>query len=324
MNFLKKIRRHAAIATGNFSAMFKDVEIPPLPKAVTRLIQEINNPEPNTDRLAELIASNAGVAAKVIQTANSALFSLKMPVSNVKHAVSLLGIQQIRSITLGCATMEALPKPKSVFFDPEAFWIDSLLQAMLSRSFAKKMFQKQAEDIFTVTLLMDVAIPVLLCAWGEYYEPVIKEWQQSSKRLSEIEREHFGWDHAQAGAWITQAWGFPEEMVCFIASHNLSREEITGLEISDTIVSAIAVAAISPSVLKPETDRCASVFNGASQWLSLSRSDFIDCVIETKTSLSDMMQVFGLPDRNVYKILEDFLVEAESEIQKEAVCQIEN
>jgi hypothetical protein len=77
-------------------------------------------------------------------------------------------------------------------------------------------------------------------------------------------------------------------------------------------------------VLKPETERCASVFQGASQWLSLSRSDFIDCVIETKKSLLDMMEVFGLPDRNVYKILEDFLVEAESENQKEAVCQIEN
>ena len=77
-------------------------------------------------------------------------------------------------------------------------------------------------------------------------------------------------------------------------------------------------------MLKPETDRCASVFNGASQWLSLSRSDFLDCVIETKKSLSDMMQVFGLPDRNVSKILEDFLVEAESENQKEAVCQREN
>ena len=324
MNFLKKIRRHAAIATGNFSAMFKDVEIPPLPKAVTRLIQEINSPEPDTDRLAELISSTAGVAAKVIQTANSALFSLKMPVTNVKHAVSILGIQQIRSITLGCATMEALPKPKSTFFDPEAFWTDSLLQAMLSRSFAKKMFQKQAEDVFTASLLMDAAIPVLLCVWGEYYEPVIKEWQQSSKRLSEIEREHFGWDHAQAGAWITQAWGFPEEMVCFLAAHNLSREEILELELADTIVSAIAVAAISPSVLKPERGRCASVFHGAIQWLSLSRSTFVDCVVETKESLTEMIEIFGLSDRNASAILEDFLKEAESENQEEEVCQKEN
>ena len=263
MGFLKKIRRHAAIATGDFAAMFKDVEIPPLPEAVTRLIQEINNPEPDIDRLAELISSTAGVAAKVIQTVNSALFSLKIPVTNVKHAVSLLGIQQIRSITLACAAMEALPQPQSDFFDPEAFWTDSLLQAMLSRSFAKKRFPNQSEDVFTASLLTDVALPVLLCVWSEYYEPVIKEWRQSPRRLSEIEREHFGWDHAQASAWISQAWGFPEELVCYLAAHNLSREKINELELTDTVVSAIAVAAISPSVLKPDQGRCERVFHGS-------------------------------------------------------------
>ena len=324
MNFLKKIRRHAAIATGNFAEIFKDVEIPPLPKAVTRLIQEINSPDPDIDRLAELISSTAGIAAKVIQTVNSALFALKMPVTNVKHAVNLLGIQQIRSITLACATMEALPKPKSAFFDPEAFWSDSLLQAMLSRSFAKKLFQKQAEDVFTASLLTDVALPVLLCIWSEYYEPVIMEWRQSSKRLSEIERQHFGWDHAQAGAWITQAWGFPEEVVCYLAAHNLSREEITELELADTFVSAIAIAAISPSVLKPDQERCANVFQEATQWLSLSSSTFVNCVNETKESLAEMMEIFALSNHNTTKILEDFLIAADFENQEEGVCQRED
>jgi HD-like signal output (HDOD) protein len=324
MGFLKKIRRHAAMATGDFAAMFKDVEIPPLPKAVTRLIQEINNPEPDIDRLAELISSTAGVAAKVIQTVNSALFSLRMPVTNIKHAVSLLGFQQIRSITLACATMDALPNPKSTFFDPEAFWTDSLLQAMLSRSFAKNLFQKQSEDVFTASLLTDVAIPVLLCVWGEYYEPVIKEWRQSPRRLSEIERKHFGWDHAQAGAWISQAWGFPEEMVCYLAAHNLSREKINELELADTIASAIAVAAISPSVLKPDQGRCESVFHGATQWLSLSQSTFIDCVIEVKESLTEMMEVFGLSDRNATRILENILMVADSENHEGEACKKEN
>jgi len=317
MGFLKKIRRHAAIATGDFAAMFKDVEIPPLPKAVTRLIQEINTPEPDIDRLAELISSTAGVAAKVIQTVNSALFSLKIPVTNIKHAVSLLGIQQIRSITLACAAMEALPQPQSDFFDPEAFWTDSLLQAMLSRSFAKKRFPNQSEDVFTASLLTDVALPVLLCVWSEYYEPVIKEWRQSPRRLSEIERGHFGWDHAQASAWISQAWGFPEELVCYLAAHNLSREKINELELTDTVVSAIAVAAISPSVLKPDQGRCERVFQAATQWLTLSDSTFVVCVNEVKESLTEMMEVFGLSDRNATKILEDFCVVADSENYKE-------
>jgi HD-like signal output (HDOD) protein len=311
MGFLRKIRRHAAVATGNFSAMFTDVEIPPLPKAVTRLIQEINHPEPDTDRLAELISSTTGIAAKVIQTVNSALFSLRMPVANVKHAVSLLGFKQIRAIALGCATMEALPKPKSDIFEPEAFWTDSLLQALLSRTFAKRLFPAQSEDVFTTALLTDVALPVLMGVWGEYYEPVIQEWRQSPKRLSEIERQHFNWDHAQAGAWITQTWGFPEEMVCCLAAHNLSKEKLDELDLTDTIASALAVAAVSPSVLRPDQGRCADVFNAATQWLSLTHSVFVDCVTEVRESLTEMMAIFGLSDRNASRILEDFLLVAD-------------
>jgi hypothetical protein len=36
-----------------------------------------------------------------------------------------------------------------------------------------------------------------------------EEWNQSARRLSEIEHEHFGWDHAQAGAWIIHNSNLP-------------------------------------------------------------------------------------------------------------------
>ena len=41
MGIIKKLRRHAAMASGNFSAMFKGVEIPPLPIAIQRLMSEL-------------------------------------------------------------------------------------------------------------------------------------------------------------------------------------------------------------------------------------------------------------------------------------------
>jgi hypothetical protein len=51
IEILKKIRRHAAVARGDFATLIKDVKIPPLPAAVNRLIAEINRSEPNIDRL---------------------------------------------------------------------------------------------------------------------------------------------------------------------------------------------------------------------------------------------------------------------------------
>ena len=100
IEILKKIRRHAAVARGDFVTLFKDVEIPPLPAAVNRLIAEINRSEPDIDRLVKLISSDPEIAARVIKTVNSSLYSPRVPVANVKRAVTLMGLAQIRSIVL--------------------------------------------------------------------------------------------------------------------------------------------------------------------------------------------------------------------------------
>jgi HD-like signal output (HDOD) protein len=305
MGILSKLRRHAAVSSGNFASMFKDVEIPPLPAAVTRLVAEINKPEPDIDRLAGIISSTPGIAVKVIKTVNSTLFGLRRPVSNVKHAITLLGFKQIRTIALAFATMDSLPKPESDLFDHEAFWTDSLLQAMLSRSFSKKRFAAQSEDVFTASLLEDVALPVLLCAWREYYEPVIEEWRLSAKRLSEIEREHFGWDHAQAGAWILRLWEFPEEMVCYVGAHNLIWDEIIAHELNDTMVAPMAVAALSSSVLKAGIRHAEKVFGAAIQWLSMNEAEFMHCVLEAKTSLSEVLGLFGVQESKAGPVIDE-------------------
>lgn len=68
-------------------------------------------------------------------------------------------------------------------------------------------------------LLSDIALPVLLGSWGEYYRPLIEQWRDALERLSQAERASFQWDHAQAGAWILQNWEFPAELVCFVGLH---------------------------------------------------------------------------------------------------------
>ena len=309
MGFLEKIRRHAAMAKGDFAVMFKDVEIPPLPAAVNRIITEINQPEPDLERLVKLMSSAPEVAANVIKTVNSSLFSLRTPVSDVKQAVTLLGLDQIRSIVIAFAAIDALPKPKGKLFDHTAFWTDSLLRATMSRVFARKQFQSQTEQAFTASLLADLAIPVLLSVWSEYYEPVVSEWENSPKRLSEIERQHFGWDHAQAAAWIVQSWDFPEEMVCYLGAHNLSMEQIHEDGLSDTIILPLAITAISPSVLKPDTRRSGLVFQAATDWLSMDRAEFSSCVDEIKAAMSEIFELFGLPENNASRILDNLVIE---------------
>jgi len=316
MGLLKKLRRHAAVARGDFGMLFKDVKIPPLPAAVNRLIAEINRSEPNIDRLVQLISSDPEITAKVIKTVNSALYSPRVPVADVKRAVTLLGLAQIRSIVLAFATMDALPTPEGNLFNHNAFWIDSLLRAILARALSRRHFSRQMDEVFTASLLSELAVPLLLCVWNEYYEPIVKEWETSSKRLSELERQHFGWDHAQAGAWILQSWEFPEEMICYIGAHNISMDKIKEMDLQDTIVMPLAIAALAPSVLKPDPAPAAEVFNEAVNRLGMDAVQFADTIKEAKDTLTELLTLFELPDQKAVKIFDDLLNIAEAGVEK--------
>ncbi len=316
MGLLKKLRRHAAVARGDFGMLFKDVKIPPLPAAVSRLIAEINRSEPDIDRLVRLISSDPEITAKVIKTVNSALYSPRVPVADVKRAVTLLGLAQIRSIVLAFATMDALPTPEGNLFNHNAFWIDSLLRAILARALSRKLFSRQMDEVFTASLLSELAVPLLLCVWNEYYEPIVKEWETSPKRLSELERQHFGWDHAQAGAWILQSWEFPEEMICYIGAHNISMEKIKEMDLQDTIVVPLAIAALSPSVLKPDPAPAAEVFHEAVNRLDMDAAQFADTIKEAKDTMTELLTLFELPDQKAVKILDDLLDIAKTGVEK--------
>lgn len=303
MGILKKLRRHAAMASGNFSVMFKDVEIPPLPIAIQRLISEINKENPDIDELVKLISSATGIASKVIQTVNSSYYSPRSPVTQIRQAVMFLGIKNIRSLTMAFTAMEAIPRPKGNVFDHEAFWIDSLLRAFLSRRFAGTLSKEAAEEAFTASLISDIALPVLLSIWGEYYTSIITDWMDSPKNLSELEREQFGWDHAQASAWIVQSWGFPDELVCYIGAHNLTMDKIKELELEDTIVVPMAVAAQAASILKQDAQRNKAMCEAVIGVLNISPGEFVQMITSVDNDLGEVLSLFGLTDRGVHETL---------------------
>lgn len=317
LKLIEKFRRHSSVASGNFAAMFKDVEIPPLPAAAASLIAEINRPDPDMGRLVKVISSSPGTSAKVIQTVNSSLFALPNPVLSVQHAVSLLGLRHIRPIALSYALVEAVPAPEGDLFNHEGFWSDSLLRAMLARSFAARHCRGEEENAFTAMLISDIALPVLLEAWGDYYAPVMAEWRESTRRLSAIERHRFHWDHAQAGAWILQTWDFPEELVCFVGFHNIEPERIQELELQASVALPIAVASMAPSGFHPDQARARMLVRAAMEAFSMKASQVPDLIAEVQTSFNEIRELFDLGEGNANSILEDILAAASREDEQE-------
>jgi HD-like signal output (HDOD) protein len=304
MGGLMKIREYAAMASGNFVALFKKVDIPQLPAAVACLIQEFNKEDPEIERLTEIISSDVELSTKILRTVNSALYGLTNPVKSIHNGIMLLGLKSIRTIALSYTMRASIPNPKKGLFDFEAFWTDSLLQALLAQSLAARNWPKDKDEAFTASLLSHLALPVLLCSWESFYAPIIEQWKESDKRLSEIERADFGWDHAQASAWILKSWDFPAELVGLVGAHNLTIEEIQQHGLEQTVALPIATAALIPSVLRPCMTESKALIDAAIENFSMTRAEFSEMIQALQEKFEDIRELFGLNAGNTGSMLD--------------------
>ncbi len=306
MNIFTKIQRHAAMASGNFATLFKNIEINPLPAAISRLLQAINTPEPDLNAIGRLVESIPEMSAQIIKMVNSALFSPRTPVLSVRHGVTLLGLRHIRPLIYSFAALQGTPRPTTPLFDQKAFWTDSLFRAITARSLTKQYAPEQCDDAFTATLLADIALPVLLTEWQEYYEPLIDQWLRDNQPLSHMEKEQFGWHHGLAGAWILRHWGFPEELVCFVGIHNQPVEVITELEIQDTVAIPVITASLLPSTRKLQALQARNLLPFVDTALSCCQEDparFRDMLAETEAGFLDTHALFDLPVAKAQSLL---------------------
>ncbi len=317
LGLFTKIRRHAAVAGGDFTTLFKKVDIPPLPQAAARLVAEINRPVPDVDRLVTIISSEPEFSAKVLRSVNSSLFALRNRVTTIQHAVVLLGSREIRALALSYAVVSGIPRPTGPLFDHQAFWTDSVLRAMLARAFAGKVRRGQEDEAFTTALLADVALPVLLKSWRDYYAPVVSQWRTGSARLSAIERDAFGWDHAQAGAWVLGSWEFPEETVCFVGVHNRAPDELQELGLEETIALPLAIASNAPSILKPDGRRCAQLVHTATKALAVTRAELAEIIAGVHEQFDEVQRLFGLQRATATETFEDLLAATTAGVAEE-------
>jgi EAL and modified HD-GYP domain-containing signal transduction protein len=74
----------------------KSNEIASMPAALLRLMQEINQPEPDYQPLAEIIETDVGLSYKLLKFAGSVFFGTRGDVFTVKQALIRLGMNEIR------------------------------------------------------------------------------------------------------------------------------------------------------------------------------------------------------------------------------------
>ncbi len=311
LGWVQKLRRQAAVAGANFAAMFADVDsFTPLPAGVTRLLEELDHPEPDLGAVQRLLEGLPAVAARVLRLVNSSLLALPQPVTDLRQACVVLGLRRLRELTVPCLVLDHLPDPGGLF-DHTAFWNDGVFKAALARELVQLRDHEQAGTAFTGALLSELAVPVLLDDWGDYYAHVLVTAGREGLRLSDVERAQLGWDHAEAGAWLARSWGFPAELVTLIGLHATDPAQLGAGDLADTPAREVALVSLLPIAPDPRTaDACAFAV-AASRELGLDSAELRSRLAAATSACAELRELMGITGDRTAPVRERLLAVVE-------------
>ncbi len=221
-------------------------QLPALPASAVEILRIAQDKTAGPADFARPIEADIGLMGQVLRFVNSSYFGFSREITNVTQAIALVGVRPIQNFALWSAVFSLVPNPKFGTFDLKKLWQDSLRRGILSRELGKLRKLSNSEELFAAALLQDIAIPILLKAIPEIYEPLISQRTELDRRLSEVEQEQLGWNHAQAAAALCRNWCLPETFAELVERH---AEPLAALDGPDPRydIACVSVASLLPS-----------------------------------------------------------------------------
>lgn len=188
------------------------------PKVAQQILQLTRDPESVIYDIVRCIEHDPGLAAKILQLVNSSKYGVTRQITNIKYAVSYLGKDAIRTLTISFSMVESLTKGSKgrIFVD---YWQRALTMAAISSYLADYHKCLTKDDAYTAGLLADVGILVFSQVERAQYS-LIYESHPHGDALIKGERQYFGFDHALLGARLLELWDIPSEVVNAIEKHH--------------------------------------------------------------------------------------------------------
>jgi HD-like signal output (HDOD) protein/CheY-like chemotaxis protein len=197
--------------------------IPSLPAIYDELTSVLRSEDVSVVQIERIISKDVSMATKILQLANSAFIGASGRVSSLLRALSLIGLETVRTLVLSVHVFSHFDKNSEVSAYLPAIWDHSVATADFARKIATHQGSAKSlvEESFTAGLVHDVGKVVLLAEMPRPYRQIL---HNQSKPLLALELESLGCTHAQVGACLLSTWGLPMSLVRAVGFHHCPME----------------------------------------------------------------------------------------------------
>jgi putative nucleotidyltransferase with HDIG domain len=196
--------------------------LPPFPRTVGEILATLDDPDSNLNLMSALIRRDPVIAARILSQANVAAScrGQRAPVREIYQAMSLIGLTQVRRIVL-IGTCHQFAEALLPAAQSAGYWQHSVAVGVCCEELALYVEQTVSSSTALIAgLLHDIG---QLWLRHQDHEADSGQWARAltaETGIADAERERYGVNHGQVGAWLAELWSLPPDIVAAIRHHH--------------------------------------------------------------------------------------------------------
>jgi HD-like signal output (HDOD) protein len=212
------------------------IDLPCFPDVVIRISRALADPNVSSERVVIVVGAEPRLAARVLQTANSAAFNTSgKPLTELKSAIIRLGHQMVQGTAMSYAMqhMKDQTSLRSIVGPLAELWNRSIAVASICRLVAART-KVPADEAFLTGLLHGI---------GNLYIMARAAGPASGLGGAHSWMELVGGWHAAIGKAVLQSWGFADEMCDAVGDQgDIERRWKHAARLVDVLIASLILA----------------------------------------------------------------------------------
>ncbi|MES9846024.1 MAG: HDOD domain-containing protein [Candidatus Sedimenticola sp. 6PFRAG5] len=187
------------------------ITLPTLPEVALRIRDAVDSENSSANEIADLVATDAALSARLLQVANSPLYRGREPIESIQTAITRLGITLVRSLVISLAMKQIFQATSDVLDNRlRAAWQNSVQVAAISRVLSQVLPHLDPNQAMLAGLIHNIGtLPILM--FSESYPELLEDEAQLDQLVESLS--------PGISSQILENWNFPEPLI-HVARHN--------------------------------------------------------------------------------------------------------
>lgn len=200
--------------------------LPEFSTMIGQVLLRLSHPDCEVREVAEMIERDPVLAGQVLRVANSGLYGRLRRISDIRHAITMVGLNTIRRHSLAYTLAKLFGRQKTAaMFSPAAFNAHSTATGLLADLMGSRLPVPESDFLFSAGLLHDLGRLLLAISIPKEYDDCMSVAAINRTPVLECEREILGVDHVELSILGLETWEMPDALVHAVAYHHRSEED---------------------------------------------------------------------------------------------------